>query len=516
MTNFDLSENLFSFLKLAQVDTIIVCAGARNAPMVMALDHKQFKIFNFFEERSAAFFAMGLMKAYQKPVAVLTTSGTAVAELLPAAIESCYQELPLILITADRPKSYRGARAPQSIEQVGLFSSYVEACYDLDVYTQDFSFNWSFKKPIHLNVCFDEPLIDKKSDTTANVVLKKTEPQFKAKTSEEKITNPLLIIGELKSEEISTVKQFIKKSKAPIYVESLSQLNADSEVKPYILSSTDTLIKKISKNGYINSIIRIGGIPTLRFWRDLEMEMKSLPVFNFSDLEFTGLSRKSNLQPLSALETIHVDTFSEENFKKIKQIDHDLQLAKMKFVEKFSECEPSFVYQLSKIVNESSIYLGNSLPIRHWDQFSCHQSKSIYANRGANGIDGQISTYLGWSQAFDTSFCLIGDLTALYDLASLGLTDQLKNQTRRIVVMNNFGGQIFQRVFNNDIFINKHKTQFKSWAEMWGWDYLLITQSNQFQQINQQSSKKLIVEIQPDMQQTNQFWIEWDQACQKV
>src|SRR3989344_693333 len=98
MTNFDLSLIVFSVLKQAGVQNVVVCAGARNAPLVLALQEQNFKIFNYFEERSAAFFALGLIKSTKRPAAVLTTSGTAAAELLPAAIEATYQGLPLILV----------------------------------------------------------------------------------------------------------------------------------------------------------------------------------------------------------------------------------------------------------------------------------------------------------------------------------------------------------------------------------------------------------------------------------
>ena len=107
------------------VTEFVICAGARNAPLVMSLlatcQEKGLKVYHHFDERPAAFFAMGLAKRSGHPVAVLTTSGTAVAELLPATIEAYYSGIPLILVTADRPSSVRGSGAPQAIEQPGIF-----------------------------------------------------------------------------------------------------------------------------------------------------------------------------------------------------------------------------------------------------------------------------------------------------------------------------------------------------------------------------------------------------------
>ena len=106
------------------VAEVCVAAGARNAPLITALmESEGVKVWSFFEERCAAFFALGRIQVDRQPVAVLTTSGTAAAELLPAVIEAHYQGLPLVLITADRPIRYRGSGAPQAIEQKDLFGS---------------------------------------------------------------------------------------------------------------------------------------------------------------------------------------------------------------------------------------------------------------------------------------------------------------------------------------------------------------------------------------------------------
>jgi 2-succinyl-5-enolpyruvyl-6-hydroxy-3-cyclohexene-1-carboxylate synthase len=514
LTNYDLSLKVFKFLSLTGVKSVVVCAGARNAPLVMALQKQNFKVYSFFEERSAAFFALGLIRASNTPVAVLTTSGTAVAELLPAAIEATYQGLPLILVSADRPKAYRGSGAPQAIEQLGIFSSYVENTWDLDVNSEDFNFEWSLKKPIHLNICFDEPLIDQ-----ASSVATKTETTFKKKESKvEKLEapqlgqKPVVIVGGLKPEEISSVIAFIQKIKAPIYAEALSQISHLENLSPFLMRSSDSLVKKAFEKNLCDSIIRIGSVPTLRFWRDLESEYKNVPVTQFSDLKFSGLSRPTTMLNLSNLEKV-TNRPTEKYLEDVRTLDQNLQKEKISLLKKYPESEPALVAALSEITQQLPIYLGNSLPIRHWDQFAEHASSEVLANRGANGIDGQISTYLGWSEKFTESFCLVGDLTALYDLVSLGLTPQLTSSKKRIVVLNNFGGQIFNRVLKNDLFINAHKTQFKAWAEMWEWSYLLVKKKEDLKQL---ASQQQIIEIQPSAEQTKMFWDDWDQLCRKA
>ena len=139
----------------------VVCAGSRNSDLVHGLlQHRdQLQLYAFFEERSAAFFALGRTLSQPSPVAIITTSGTAAAELLPAVIEAHYQKRPIVLITADRPVRYRGSGAPQAIEQTKLFGPYAKA-FDLESEADIRSFEAATNEvngPLHLNVCLEEP-----------------------------------------------------------------------------------------------------------------------------------------------------------------------------------------------------------------------------------------------------------------------------------------------------------------------------------------------------------------------
>lgn len=522
ISNFDLCQQMFSFLKAIHVEAVIVCAGARNAALVLNLEKEKFNKVFYFEERSAAFYALGLMKQSGKPVAIITTSGTAAAELLPATIEAFYQGLPLILITADRPKSYRGSGAPQAIQQVGLYSHYVEQSLDWDIQQKNFTVSTQLAKPIHFNLCFDEPLLDQKlteeNKSTWSVTSKDVFP--KANTTDfSKIQNPLIIISQIQPDQKNIICEFTKKLKAPVYLEALSLLKNDESISQWVLKSTDGMVKKLFKDKACASVIRIGGVPTLRFWRDLESEFKDIPVFNFTEQPFSGLAKPS--------QNFSIDfSMASENFIPSDKLhdyynkDLNLQLLKKDLLEKHLDSEPCFVDQLSNHVQQQPIYLGNSLPIREWDLFSeTHfgQSQDVYANRGANGIDGQIATYLGWSRGLKVSWCLIGDLTALYDLAALGLcASAAEDEKKRIVIMNNRGGQIFKRIFKNDHFINSHQIEFQNWAQLWKWDYILIKSASGFDQLKNLKSHRVVIEIQPDLEQTQNFWDAWDLACSKI
>jgi 2-succinyl-5-enolpyruvyl-6-hydroxy-3-cyclohexene-1-carboxylate synthase len=150
MTNLERAASVIDSVRAHGVRDFCVCAGSRNSPLLAVLSELRYvSIYSFVDERSAAFFALGRAKRDALPVAVVTTSGTAVAELLPAAIEAHYSGVPLVLITADRPARFHGTGAPQSIEQEGIFG----------VYAATGAGSWSRMRPLHLNVEFDEPLL---------------------------------------------------------------------------------------------------------------------------------------------------------------------------------------------------------------------------------------------------------------------------------------------------------------------------------------------------------------------
>src|SRR5688572_18085511 len=125
MTNLEVARDLIERLAARGIRDFCVCAGSRNAPLLAVLSRAVgAHLFSFVDERAAAFFALGRMRMTGTPVAVITTSGTAVAQLLPATIEAHYAALPLVLLTADRPSRFRGTGAPQAIEQQTIFGGY--------------------------------------------------------------------------------------------------------------------------------------------------------------------------------------------------------------------------------------------------------------------------------------------------------------------------------------------------------------------------------------------------------
>ena len=518
MTNMELAGKIIQELVHTGVREFVLCAGARNSPLVHVLDeNKGLKVYSFFEERSGAFFALGRIASTRRPVAIITTSGTAVAELIPAAVEGTYSSLPLIMVTADRPKEYRGTGAPQTIEQVGIFSYYNEVALDLDAENSHLSFkSLSWKKPIHVNVCFREPLMDgpipqiKMPTSAERTKLPGQLPLGTLKEVEQFLNThyPLVIVGILPEKAYGTVLEFLKQYKAPVYCEGISSLRGHPDLKNIEIRSGEKMIHHILEAKVCDSILRIGGVPTARVWRDLEDKYRDVPVFSVSFNHYTGLSRPTqNCSSLDLLSQVEFEKPHQENIK--LSIEDGARAETIRaLLAKYPLSEQGLIFALSRRVTGGSVYLGNSLPIREWDSSSSHDAKPlrVAANRGANGIDGQLSTFLGWAHPETENWCLVGDLTAMYDLSALWVTPQLDAQKFRVVVINNGGGQIFSRMFNRDIFLNKHQISFEPWAKMWNWSY------QQWYNIPEhiEVSDHQIIELCPDAEQTQQYWKEYE------
>jgi 2-succinyl-5-enolpyruvyl-6-hydroxy-3-cyclohexene-1-carboxylate synthase len=522
MKNIELAHKVIQELVNSGVEEFCLCAGARNSPFIHLFDENpHLKVYHFFEERSAAFFALGKIAKTRKPVAIVTTSGTAAAELLPAAIEGTYSSLPLILITADRPRFYRKSGAPQAIDQVGLFSYYIEVAYDLDEENTHFSLkSLSWKKPIHVNVCFREPLLDglipqvNVPEKAFRTKFPEAIPRNIIDDLEEFLTKnrPLVLVGTLPPKHQKIVKEFLKNLKAPVYVEAISNLRGDPELAEIEIRGGERSLNKILDAGHCDSVLRLGGVPTVRLWRDLEDRRKNLKVFSIGYNHFPGLSRE--MIHFSDLEVISQVHFKEKNIdiNAIMQVDRQIEQHNLILLKKYPRSEPGMFYFLSKKMKSHSVYLGNSLPIREWDLASDLQSppERVVGNRGANGIDGQVSTFFGWMSSDSENWCLLGDLTVMYDLSGPWILPQLLQKHPellvRIVVVNNGGGQIFQKMFKKEIFLNKHNVSFEGWASMWNLGYQKWLEIPEKEQLKAQT----VIELQPDPRQTEMFWQEYD------
>lgn len=514
----------------AGIREYVVCAGARNMPLVAALceleqsgDTGELKVWNHFEERAAGFFALGRTVASGEPCAVVTTSGTAVAELLPAVIEAHYQKRPLIVISADRPASFRGSGAPQAIEQVGIFGDYVSGCEDVswdDVI--DLLVGWDAVYPWHLNVCVLETDLVSSYDNPrlSNVRIAAAEPareNIDVRPVLEIIAGAwrglVVMLGGLEPEDREEVWHFLRDLGVPVLADSTSGLR--EVLGKLVMHDGDRILKKQPPA----NVLRIGEVPVGRFWRDLE-ELPDINVVSLSRTGFAGMARSSKVitgdisRLVRALGSVSHAGDSQDYLKIAKRPGGKIT----ELLESFPESEPGMVRTLSVMATMgTSLYLGNSLPIREWNDFAQRNVpyELVRANRGANGIDGQIASWLGSTANAEDAWGVFGDLTAMYDMSAPSLLGQVECRGRMLVVINNGGGKIFERlpaVQNLDrraseLVVNTHANGFRDWASMWGMNYVCVRGMEEFD--FEPAGMTTVVEIIPDAEQTKAFWQAW-------
>lgn len=492
MANVARARELIARVRAAGASDFCVCAGSRNSPLIAALaTTAEVTLYSFVDERSAAFFALGRAKLQERPVAVVTTSGTAVAELLPAAIEAYYSGVPLVLISADRPERFRGTGAPQCIDQEGLFGLFAETSLDA----------WRLDRPLHLNIDFDEPLIDEALAAAGSPTLLPPVARIRSADATTKAAvdipfrRPLVLLGGLNAARRAHVRAFVLALNAPVYAEPLSGLREDEALAHLLLTSGERILAQ----GDFDGVIRIGNVPTLRFWRDLDQSRSELPVIHFSDLPFTGLTR-GELVPIDRLPAVGARDRDAAFF----EIDRHRAAQVVDIVTSEPESELAMLREVSRsISHRARLYLGNSLPIREWDLVASREPRQleVQANRGANGIDGQLSTFFGQCAADVENVCVVGDLTAIYDLNAPWIVRQIPAMRFRIVIVNNGGGRIFSRVASmralgdvtrESLVENAHAVRFDQWAAMWG-------------------IEGRVVELLPDPDASRRVWARYDQ-----
>jgi len=472
--NQQLTEQILENALKLGIQEFCYCAGSRNSPLVIALlnlknQHPHIQLYSWFEERSAAFFALGCSRRLNRPVAVITTSGTACGELLPATMEAYYTGVPLLLITADRPRRFRGSGAPQSVEQVNLFGVYTPFFQDLEGDECCSLLDWNQKSPAHLNICFEDP--------KGKEMIEKGIPSFFDSVQDflDKSSFPFVVVSTLKKREQEPVKQFLLSLQAPVYLEAISGLREDPELQVIRIHCTDHLLQRAKDNDYpIDGVLRLGGVPTVRFWRDLEDLAGEIPVCNINHISFSGLSWADSL--VGSMEILLPnEVYRKECSKLWLQEDRKAHEVIQKSLTKHPQKEMNLFRKLSERIPKGAfVYLGNSLPIREWDCAATSEFRNyrIEANRGANGIDGQISTFLGLCEkGSHNNWCIIGDLTALYDMAAPWVLQQMKETTVHLVVVNNGGGKIFEKMYSQPEFQNNHQISFEPLARLWGLHY---------------------------------------------
>lgn len=511
-TNRALTAEILVALHTAGVRTICLCPGGRNAPLVLACEAARgsFDVVSFFEERSAAFFALGRIRRDHAPAAVITTSGTAAAELLPAMLEAAHTGLPLIAVTADRPRHLRGTGAPQTINQLPLFAAAHIPVIDLENAGQ-LGLLPRLQGPLHLNVSFDEPLVDQAVDTialgrpeTASAGTWWMDAPTARRLCEEffrEVRHPLVLVSSLAPPDAHALAPWLATLDCPLYLEAVSQLRGDRNLQEFSLHAGERILLTPECRAACDGVIRLGGVPTPRFWRECE----DWKVLHISTVNLPGLAHTSPVVPLAVFRDICAE-FAPKAGPSGPLFARDRAAAER--LEKLLQDEPrseaGLVRMLAaRLAGEARVFLGNSLPIREWDLAAprLDNKQTIYANRGVNGIDGLVSTALGLAGADRPAAAMLGDLSALYDLAGLWPAAQLRDAEFTLAVINNAGGQIFDRMFQHAAFLNTHQLRLRGWAEMFGWHYGVVSAPDD----SCPAGTPRLVEVLPDAEATRRL-----------
>lgn len=507
MSSKDLARWAISEIKRLQLGPILVCSGARNSPLVIALEEFAISSISFVSEESAGFYAVGLAQNDFKPV-VITSSGTAVAQLLAPAIEAFYDNRFILFLTADRPKSYRSSGAPQSIEQNGIFGSYCSNCLDIDeipnneIYMDD-------SKPMHINLCFENPLNWQAEEQTKYLSEKLIFNKLASESSElDLVGDELYVISRLTDNEVPAVEKFLKNNSVCVLLEASSQIGKDFSGKAMILKHGEKLLKSININDYFSKVVHFGGVPTTRLWRDLAETLK-LEVESFGRGEFSGIPGVARVCGKKLLrQCLNIEALENKKLHSLKKMDDELQDNFLKILKDKPSSEARLYSALIEQINsDDSVYLGNSMPIRMYDLCRFPKAKAVYANRGANGIDGQINSFLGSSFSHkERSIAILGDLTSFYDLGGLWAHNYATAKCLILLIMNNSGGMIFKRTKSPEKMLSRHQINFSGLEKFYPeFKYQAWTEIKTLP-----VEGKYIIEIFPDEMQSDQFWQDWE------
>ena len=474
--NTSRAKALVSACQRAGVTHFYIAPGSRSTPLVAALVAAEVPIHVVVDERSAAYAALGTSKAGGMG-AVVTTSGTAVANLLPACVEAFHDEVAMVVLSADRPLRELDRGANQTVNQFAFLRSASQAFVDIPIGAFNDNvldevgealglLRSSTPGPVHINVRFDKPLepleepdvhielpetkriVDDDTTATWDVILTRLAYSRAG----------IVVFGGLPYSERQGAERLATLLPWPIFADATSQLSRRPDLSVYrpSLFRSPTFRKHLD----CDLILWIGGRlcdPSLAAWaKDKGVDVVQVKPFT-RRRDADGIMAESLSMPLSAFAQSLTNAPLANS--EILDMVHQAASCAAEAPEELSEVSvASLVCELSN--SDELLFVGNSMPIRDVDRFAHELDVPVICNRGASGIDGNISTALGAALASGKRVtALVGDLTALHDVGAL-LTLSQSQADVRVVVVNNGGGGIF-----GFLPIAKHPALFEPYFE---------------------------------------------------
>jgi 2-succinyl-5-enolpyruvyl-6-hydroxy-3-cyclohexene-1-carboxylate synthase len=494
-------ESFVNGLHEGGVRNAVICPGSRSTLLAVTLSRKEgIRVWVLYDERSSGFFALGMAKSSSAPVALVSTSGTAASNFLPAIVEAKLSRVPLVVVTADRPPELRDFGAPQTIDQIRIYGSHVKWFQDMPTAADlpsllrysllvgaraSYIAQSSPAGPVHVNFPFREPLLPENPlETQDKEVEHVSVTRFKGVPAKDDVESAvreirdnsrgIIVVGPGENGELCDGLSGLAKSLGwPILADSLSNLRHDEP--PYgLVRSYEFLLrnKAFRASNSPEWVIRLGGVPTSKElntfcegartiilddggeWRDPSL---SLSRMIYGDLK-TSVSLISDTLKDFARPPDWLDVWLDRDSRALERTDS--------FMENIHEpFEGKLFHQLSMILNQFSpltVIVGNSMPVRDLDAFFLKGAKGVHlvGNKGANGIDGLVSTAMGIAAMEGNVLLILGDVSFYHDMNGL-LASRLHNLNATIVVVNNGGAGIFS-------FLPQHSLPSKLFESLFG------------------------------------------------
>ncbi|MBB6445812.1 2-succinyl-5-enolpyruvyl-6-hydroxy-3-cyclohexene-1-carboxylic-acid synthase [Bacillus benzoevorans] len=523
------------------VEDVVISPGSRSTPIAMVMaEHPGLRIHIHVDERSAAFFALGIAKAAQKPTVLLCTSGTAAANYYPAITEAKISRVPLVVLTADRPHELRDVGAPQTIDQIHLYGQHVkwfvemappEHSEELIRYARTVCARAVATAaqvpagPVHINFPLREPLIPVLENDQVFIQAERTSgyvkinlPTISLKEAEfnhyaeliQTAQKGIIVCGQIEDGDFSSaVTAFAEKLQFPILADPLSQLRSGEHSGKWIIDTYDAFLRfdEIKQRLKPDLIIRFGSMPVskaLSFFLKENRSAQQIVVdggVGWRDPSMLSTEMVYCQETIFCQETgrrLSVTSVSQYA-KEWQQLNAHTKQALAAINETKELSEGKLFYQLAELLPEdAALFVGNSMPIRDLDSFFHYNQKRIkvMGNRGANGIDGTISTALGAAVISQPLYLIVGDLTFFHDLNGL-IAAKMQQLNITILLINNNGGGIFSFLPQSNhpkhfelLFGTPLDLDFSQAVQMYGGEFTSITDWEHFRTAVMQDREK--------------------------
>ncbi|NOQ75355.1 MAG: 2-succinyl-5-enolpyruvyl-6-hydroxy-3-cyclohexene-1-carboxylic-acid synthase [Crocinitomix sp.] len=459
------------------VTKVVISPGSRNAPLIIGFDaHPKIEVFLVHDERSAAFFAMGMAEESKSPVAITCTSGSAPINYAPAISEAYYRNIPLVVLTADRPIELIDQGDGQTIRQKNLYQNFIKGSFELPNIPSKAERNISDeiandalnlatqapKGPVHINVPLAEPLYETQNLSTVPIITQnqeitaafsgedKAEIEQKWKLAQKK----LILIGQIDPNELDilSLDSVLGDASVAILVENTSNLLHFQRIC-HSIDRTLAIISEAEVPDFApDLLITMGGAIISKkikaFLRTNKPRVNwRIGQYLFEEDTFQSLSRSFQVKPATFFQFIgSLEQSIPSNFGgKWKQKDFMAYEIHSEYLTQapFSDLK-AFELILDAIPDNSNIHMANSSVVRYCQLFNPVRGMSYYGNRGVSGIDGSTSTAVGVANISKEKLNIIisGDTSFFYD--SNAFWNNYLPSNFRIIVINNGGGGIFK------------------------------------------------------------------------